>query len=245
MFDFQFLKKLPIVSVRCGWWDSVFAELTILFSIELKRSMVTPDLPAFTYPPTHPLEYLLDVLYVFFFLRTIYAIHQYFPYGRRGHTFWYPIAESIVIYLGAYAFIYLYQSLNTPLFLNPFFKMLGSVLGIFCTARFVLNGFMLWNNTMVVFYRVYSKPEDRGSLSERSNTTSTQEQDFSAPLAIQTTGNSSELELPTETNEVEEVEAEFIDDDDVIKFGYRQPPKQIKETDRPRLPLKFPPWRKP
>lgn len=79
-------KCKPYIAFYGGWWDMV--GLAVFNYAKLYTSGAMPD--SF-------LDEALTVVTMVFIFRSMYALVQYFPYGRKGRTVWYPLAEVIGI----------------------------------------------------------------------------------------------------------------------------------------------------
>lgn len=96
LFDFHESSKAfsPYIAFMGGWWDLVI--LGVINEVKQTTYMagqsgeMNPDLF---------LHDALTLFVVYFVFRSMYALCRYFPYGRRGRTFWYPVAEAVGIFL--------------------------------------------------------------------------------------------------------------------------------------------------
>lgn len=95
LFDLnQSLKSYaPYLAFKGGWWDMVL--LGVLNEV---KQITYNGKEAGTINPDLLIHDVLTLLVVVFALRSMYALQQYFPYGRRGRTLWYPVVESIGIF---------------------------------------------------------------------------------------------------------------------------------------------------
>ena len=76
----------PYIAFYGGWWD--MAGLAVFNFAKLYTSGEMPD---------SVIDDALTVVVMVFVFRSMYALVQYFPYGRKGRTVWYPLAEVIAI----------------------------------------------------------------------------------------------------------------------------------------------------
>lgn len=227
MFHFQwFAQKVSFLAYWGGWWDiALFMALSVVAELPF-----VDDFPA-------PITDLLPFLFLLFLIRAIYALHEYFPYGRKGRTVWYPLSEAVGLFI-------------LVMFLEPVFTMIpypySDTLFILPAVRITNSLALVLNNLLGVVFSKKQVEDDLGykvgsPIKPTSPQRSSKSNEGHKPSALQTYSENSIEEFP----EIEEMEAELVDEPDinVADFNYRE--KQITQKDRPRLPtISIFPWNK-
>lgn len=260
MFDrlnSSFKSVLTLFTVGCGWWDI----LIFPFALIVLRHF---DDGIYTFVNTsvfgNAALYVVIGIIVLLGLRSLYSSYVYIPYKGFG-SFWFGIGEPIVVLVSGVLFLMvvsrIYWLFDAPipsaqlesvliplfvgLFLPRFFISFLLAIGVVVTAlvRGELFSYFSFNTIEQLLNKVreiYANPQRNNSQTSSS---------YSPPPQEHTATLIDEIEFANDARiRREERDINEVDFNSQCIKG-RNSSKQIRETDRPTLPRKLPPWRRP